>query len=75
MNNTPDHPFIASHEGPHDCAECGSEPNAHPFVELQPYENIVLTIARQHVKDGDADIGPAMLAVLVDTIDRLSATA
>ena len=43
--------------------------------ELQPYENIVLTIARQHVKDGDADIGPAMLAVLVDTIDRLSATA
>ena len=43
--------------------------------ELQPYENIVLTIARQHVKDGDADIGVVILAVLVDTIDRLSATA
>ena len=41
-------------------------------MKLQPHENMVLTIARQHVQDGDSDSGPNMLAVLVQTIERLT---
>ena len=42
---------------------------------LHPVESMVLTIAQKHVMDGDSDIGPNMLAMLVATIERLSAEA